>query len=424
MSARCRTPSSFRAGRSLPWRNLAAWTRRATMACSITALLATAGCSSETRDPFVDEDLGAVEKSLSPGQLTVYPGLQKPDGGHYVRQINGYFNGEETGYWFFGFASRQTADIFIFCKKSDSLCPFDSKGHAQWSHMVGQPVFSHIPPESGFSPFWVVWVVQVPDDYVANSLKSVTGIFRARDAGRVQVDQHVFDHGGTIGKDLTIMHCAHVIAGTTLDRVGEDLVNKPGTKMRVIESRTGWHKQHKVTFFDFTASEGVSAPDPISQSRPLMRTSDIFVLFRDCAGGSKSLICQKVNSLQGSVSERGTETDFTGDGDKRDTNNVLIAFPYTAPVDPKDADRSYSPLWRVNAVKIRPQYDADVQLIDNTLDQKKSSVRSIADVRKLLGQGRTYDIDFVSEGMTGTAIPGNDGLTFFSCPSQVAWDAP
>ncbi len=382
------------------------------------------GCPTESKPSLVQAGLGPVEDALTPQDRTVYPGLDLPNGERYVRQINGYFNGEQTGYWFFGFAARRTADAFFVCRDGDDMCPLDPKGHIQWDRLVGGPVFSHIPTETGYSPFWVMWTVRVPTDYKANDLKSMDGIMAAKTAGWVKVEQQMFDHGGTIGTDLTLTHCAQVLAGTTLDRAGETLVNKPTVKMRVIQPRKGWHKQRQVTFFDFNASEGVSSPDPISQSRPLMRTSDIFVAFRDCAGGSKSLICQKVNSLQGSVSERGTETDFTNDNDKRDTNNVIIAFPYTVPVDPKDADRAYSPLWRVTAWKIKPAFDSQVKLIDVTLDQDKSDVKSVAQIRQLLAQGSLYDLDFVNEGMTGTAIAGNDGLTFFSCPSQVAFDAP
>ncbi len=390
----------------------------------VLAVLALSGCPSETPPSLVQPGLGPVEASLTSQDRTVYPGLDLPDGTRYVRQINGYFNGEQTGYWFFGFAARRTADAFFVCRNGDDQCPLDPKGHITWDRLVGDPVFSHIPTESGYSPFWVMWTVRVPADYKPNDIKSMDGMLAAKAAGWITFDMQTFDHGGTIGKDLTITHCAQVLAGTTLDRAGETLVNKPTVKMRVIAPRKGWHKQHQVTFFDFNASEGVSSPDPISQSRPLMRTSDIFVAFRDCAGGSQSLICKKVNSLQGSVSERGTETDFTNDGDKRDTNNVLVAFPYTAPVDPKDADRAYSPLWRVTAWKIKPSYDDQVKLVDYTLDQDKSAVKSVAQVREHLAAGHLYPLEFVNEGMTGTAIPGNDGLTFFSCPSQVAFDAP
>ncbi len=386
--------------------------------------LALGACDTDPPAQKGEADLGPIEHSLDQNGLSVFPGLTRADGSHYIRQINGYFNGEETGYWFFGFASRATADIFVFCREGDVVCPFDSHGRAQWSHMVGAPVFSRMPGEVGFSPFWLVWRVTVPADYEPNELKSVAGVQAAVAAGRVKMTLNLHDHGGTVGVGQTIMHCAHVMAGTTLERAGEDIVGRPGVKNRIIERRVGWHKQYRINFFDFTASEGVTSPDPNSQSRPLMRISDIYVAFRDCNGGSKSTVCGLVNTLAGSVSERGTETDLTADGDKSDTNNVLVAFPGHLPVDPVDAERVYSPLWRVNKVLVKPDHDKDVLLIDDTHDQTKSMIKSVADVRAWVAKGWINPIVFVDEGMTGTAILGNDGLTFFSCPSQVPFDAP
>ena len=393
------------------------------LSVAMTALLLAAACTADP-EPSAEADLGPIENSLDDNALSVFPGLKRDDGSHYIRQINGYFNGQETGYWFFGFASRATADVFVFCREGDKVCPFDQKGHAQWSHMVGDPVFARVPGQTGFSPFWLVWQVTVPASYQANDIKSVAGVHAAVAAGRVKMDLHLHDHGGAIGRGQTIMHCAHVLADTTLERAGEDIVGRPGVKNLVIERRRGWHKQYRIHLFDFTSSEGVTAPDPNSQSRPLMRTSDIYVLFRDCNGGSKSTACGLVNTLAGSVSERGTETDLTNDADKRDTNNVLVSFPGQLPVDPIDAERVYSPLWRVNKVVVKAAYDKNVQLLDDTHDQTKSSVKSVADIRALVTQGYDKPIEFVDEGMTGTAILGNDGLTFFSCPSQVPFDAP
>lgn len=398
------------------------------LSCTLSLLaalgLALGACTSDPAPAKGEVDRGPIENSLDDNGLSVFPGLQRADGSHYVRQINGYFNGEQTGYWFFGFASRATADVFVFCRQGDAVCPFDAKGKAQWSHMVGNPVFARMPGQVGFSPFWLVWKVTVPADYEGNEIKSVEGVHAAVAAGRVKLDLNLHDHGGSIGVGQTIMHCAHVLADTTLERAGEDLVGKPGIKNRIIERRVGWHNRYQIRFFDFTASEGVTSPDPNSQSRPLMRTSDIYVAFRDCNGGSKSTVCGLVNTLAGAVSERGTETDLTNDGDKRDTNNVLVSFPGTLPVDPVDADRVYSPLWRVNRVMIKAAHDQDMLLVDDTHDQTKSMIKSVAQVREYVNKGWVYPIEFVNEGMTGTAIQGNDGLTFFSCPSQVAFDAP
>ncbi len=404
----------------------------AAIACALTA------CSTETSR--VEQDLGPIENVVDDIARTVWPGLDRSDGSRYIRHINGFFDEEITGYWFVGFASRITADAFFFCREGETTCPFDADGRFDDSSQVGLPVFARVPGEAAFSPFWMAWVVRVPDDYQPNELKSAYGIESAASAGRVRIEQHYHDFGGAVGPDETIMHCLLVLKGTELERNGTTIVgtDKP---MKYVKPRMGWHKQYQVEFYDFTISEGLFPPDPVSDQRPYMPFSDIFVLFRDCKGEqdqidaacagdkdkttecanakkAKGYVCDHLNNeLPGAISERGIETDMTGDGDKSDTNNVIVAFPGVPPASA--ADPVYSPLWRINVVGVPAASKDKISLIDDTLVQDDSEVRSVKRIRELVTDDILAKPVFMSEAMAGNAIPGNDGKVFFSCPSQV-----
>ncbi len=383
-------------------------------------LLAVCSHGCDTAVPDVGEpELGPIEDMLDEVSMTVWPGVVKDDGVRELRRINGFNNGDPTGYWFANFASKNAPDIFWFCREGDTLCPFDERGVIDRSRTVGNPVVSSIPGESTYSPFWLSWRVTVPDDYEADEVKSVDAVEAGVKEGRFSVEKVVFDHGGELGPADTIMHCLLVLTGTLLEGNGEDLVGQPGKPSMEIPVQEGWFRQYRVQFYDFTFSEGVFAPDKASESTPKMRSADIFVFFRDCANGSPTEVCQYAASSAdlGAVSERGVEQDFTGDGDKGDTNNIISAIPRKIPDDP--LDKPYSALWKVNRVAIPPENDDRLQLIDLTLDQDTSAIKSTQVMREYVAAGLVAEPKPISEEDVGNSIPGNDGEVFFNCPSQV-----
>ncbi len=393
---------------------------RSAFAASCLALCGGLFACTSDNTTIAEPDLGLLDSVVDAKARAIWPGRVLTDGSRVVRSINGFVDGSAIGCWLFGLSSRLTADAFVFCKDGDAQCPFDASGHAQWQRMVGDPVFARMPGETGYSPYWLVWVVRVPDGYTAGDLKSVDGIKAAVASGQVRAEQHVFDHGGTIGKGPAVMHCALVLAGTTL----EDGATGAGAKNQQIEDRQGWHKQYRVHFYDFSATEGVGPADSASQSRPLMIVSDLLVLRRDCDGGSTSFLCKSANSIRGWVSEGDADNDFTHDGDKSDTNHIFLATPGHAPTAPQDANRAYSPLWKVSTVGIVAAHDNDVTLVDTTGNQDTSSVKSVAELRALVQQGLLMEPEPLTEAQAGVTLPGNDGQVFFSCPMQVPMTAP
>ena len=374
-----------------------------------------AGCE---HDPASgEEDLGPIDATVDELARTVWPGVDGDDG-RFVRLLNGFFGDEPTAFWFGGLAPRHTADLFWFCREGDTACPFDGSGAINRAAAVGDPVFATMPGEVDHSPFWRLWVVRVPGDYEADELKSTLGIQQAAEEGRVSVEVARIDHGGDIGPAEVIVHCLMVLEGTTLEGNGDDLVGQPGVASELVPLRGGWHKQYRVSVFDFIDTEGVFAPNPSSESVPRMPDSTLFVLERDCAGGSTSAACAALGQDAAPVSELDVAADLTGDSDRRDTNDVLAGL-LGQPLGGDPWERAYSPLWRVQRVRVRAEHDADVALIDTTGDQGQSDARSVADLRALFEAGRIDAPEDQPED-PALAIPSNDGAMFFSCHSQVA----
>ncbi len=372
------------------------------------------GCPSAP-EPGPEESLGPIEQTVDAVEATVWPGVDAVQGRH-VRLLNGFFDGVPSSYWFAGFASRRAADVFWFCPEDDAACPFTEDGAIDRSATLGDPVFAVVPGDASYSPFWLVWVVRVPADYEADELKSVVGIEAAANDGRVVVERALFDHGGAIGPDAAIMHCLLVLDGTELEGNGDDLVDEPGVPALPVPVQQGWNRRYQLNFFDFTENSGLFPPAVDSESVPMMPTADIFVFFRDCVNGSTTEVCTNTGLDLAAVSERGVELDLTDDGDRRDNNNIISGFPHTPA--PHPLDRIYSPLWRVQQVVVNPEHDDDFLLFDTSRDQSVSDVRTPTRMRELIELGWVQPPREISEMDSGNAIPGNDGVTFFNCPSQ------
>jgi hypothetical protein len=376
---------------------------RAPFAASLVVALA-AGCSDDATGP--EEDRGPIEAVLDALTRTVWPGVIGGDGTRRIRHVNGFRDDQQTGYWFAGLAPRFTADVFWFCRDGD-VCPRAPDGSVNRGGFTGAPVFARLPGETGYSPFWNVQVVHVPVDYQADSIKSALGVERA-----------VADDRATVEPLGLIAHCLLVLHGTELERNGMDLIAQPGVPALAMTARTGWHQQYRVTYFDFSGTDGWFEPDPSSGEVPRMPWADTFILYRDCDGGSQASLCDLTSGQFPSVSELGVAHDLTGDGDLADTNNLLAALPGSAPADP--ADRPYSPLWAIKVARVRPEHDVDVRLIDTTGDEADSDLMSVAELRAAVAAGQVDAPQPMSEAQAGNQVPGNDGEVYYDCPSQVA----
>ncbi len=347
---------------------------------------------------------------------TVWPGVEGNEGRH-VRLLHGFFGGAPTAYWWIGFARRHTSDVFWFCPEDDAGCPFDERGAIDFDRLVGDPVFATMPGEVDYSPFWLTWIVRVPEDYPADALKSVFGIEEAVEEGLVTMERAVFDHGGDVGPGDAVMLCSLALDGTTLEDNGGPLADT-GEDSLFVPTRLGWHKGYRVNYFEFTEGEGPIPASFSSESRVETTAANIFLFYRDCANGSTSPVCDAVGAGDvAPIDERGVEADFNGDGDRQDTNNTISGFPGVDPTDPWDV--RYSSLWKVHVVRVAPGSDADVTLMDTSGDQQVSDVMGMADLRDLVDQGLLLPPLAATQQDVVDPFGTGDGEVFFNCPSQV-----
>jgi hypothetical protein len=188
--------------------------------------------------------------------------------------------GTLTEYYNFDIQPTQPVNIYVFFKSGAS------------SSISGQNnVIPSIPGDAGYNDFWLVNKVIVPDNYVANSLTSVSEITSS---------------GYPIEKTTMIVNCPVVPFGSVASK-------KFGGGSSSLT--TGWYNGKAVTYFNFDEKALTTTPDGKVPVVP------IYVMFNDNAAGPSS----------GFKTENGTDQ----------THNVLSVTP---------ASGGYSPLWSVNVV--------------------------------------------------------------------------
>ena len=380
--------------------------------CAALLLSASAGCSQAHAGPAGD-DLGWVDDGLSAADRVFWPGIDHL-AGRLVPFINGFGNDRRTGYWFLGVADRRTADVFIFCREGDQACPLDAQGRIAWETTIGRPMFSRVPGDPRYSPWWQVWTVRVADDFPADSILTVGALFTAvaLDEAEVYAEQR---NDGETDRAL-IVHLPMVLRGTTLEDNGGAMPDGVGRRLP-IASRVGIRQGRQVEFFDFSASEGVFLAAPDSEHRPLMPAAKIYIYYRACDGESESPLCglPGEEGQRRPVSERGLGQDITGDGDVNDSNNVIGSLPCEAP---EGAEPPYSPLWAVHRVDILAE--PGLRLIDDMADGTRSDMRSASQMQEAVAAGS------LAAPVPATGVSPAEGIEpgplFFNCPVPIAVD--
>lgn len=380
-------------------------------------LLALGGCPNPV-GPEGDPNLGPIDDTVTRSDRINWPGVDTGRG-REIPFIRGFANGAPNAYWFLGFASKRSADSFWFCREGDESCPLDEHRRLNWDTLVGNPLFMRIPGQAGFSPFWQMWVVRVPDDYEADSVKTIETLHEMDLARQVHVEPFILDFGeiaGTFrGPQEVLLHCALVLRGTILAENGDTLPDGSGP-MLVMENHFGWHEGFEVEFVDFSPSDGVFPEDVTSDSRPLMPFGKIYIHWRWCDRDPVPEICDIPGFALGDrrpVSERGLGQDVTGDDDPNDTNNTLGALPCDLQ---REGEPPYSPLWQPNAVFV----PAEVGLVDTYRSQNESDIQSVNDIFAGVEAGLYPEPVPQSEDSTGNPFPGNEGVVFFNCPVPVS----
>jgi len=196
-------------------------------------------------------------------------------------------NGEKVQYYNFDVQPVVSAPIFAFFKEGEDS-PIENQ-----LNIIGV-----IPGDPGYSDFWHVHKVIVPDDYIANTITNVTDLMSS---------------GYEIQRTNMIVNCPIVPEGSTAKLRYKESTDKSLTG--------GWYKDQVVFYFNFFEKKLiVDLPSTGSPSVPL---ADILVTFNinpDQPGGGPA---------SGFVTENGTEQ----------THNVVDTLP---------EDPGYSPLWDVD----------------------------------------------------------------------------
>ncbi len=188
-------------------------------------------------------------------------------------------------YYNFDVQSSTPKDIYVFFK-AGTTSPISGQNN----------IISSIPGENGYTDFWLVNKVIVPDSYVPNSITS---------------EAEVLVSGYTITKTTTIVNCPVVPFGSTAAR----------SKTAGVASglTSGWYKGNAAAYFEF--NEAVVT----TTASGMVPTSVIYVMF--------NINPSAANPASGPASGYKTET-----GNTIQTHNVLATIA---------GDAGYSPLWTV-----------------------------------------------------------------------------
>ncbi|WP_217447589.1 hypothetical protein [Maribellus comscasis] len=217
-------------------------------------------------------------------------------------------NGEKVQYYNFDVMPLKSAPIYVLFKEGEST-PVEGQLN----------IIDVIPGDEGYSDFWHVHKVTVPDYYRANTVTSLAELTAM---------------GYPNERTNLIVNCPVVPDGSTAE-----LRYKPENTNGLIR---GWYKDMVVTYFDFSEKTlTVELPD---EGHPNAPVSDILVTFNinpDMEGGGPP---------SGFVTEMGTDQ----------THNVVQTIP---------EDDMYSPLWNVNV------YDnADFDMVSNWMSAMSANI--------------------------------------------------
>ncbi len=274
--------------------------KRVTIAFALIGVLAFASCKKEEEDvvvPPVAETpadpttapRATIDRfSSDAGTLMVRDGMNGlPEAGVGINFDQAPFithglgpDGEHVQYYNFDVQSTSAAPIYVFFKPGATM-PVDGQLN----------IIDVIPGEAGYNDFWQVTKVNVPADYVANTVSSLS---------------EINSKGYSTEATNMLVNCPVVPDGScAIKRIGGGSAGL----------HQGWYKDKIVYYFTFEEAAYTS------DSGSLMDTSPIYVTFNvnPPAGGPPS----------GFVVEAGTVL----------THNVLATLP---------GDANYSPLWSVS----------------------------------------------------------------------------
>lgn len=254
-------------------------------------------------DRFSDEAAVLMKRSANEAM----PAVNAPvnfDEAHFKTQSLGP-DGQIVRYYNFDVQALAPAPIYVLVQGEDNT-PVNGQLN----------IIDVIPGESGYSDFWLMYFVKVPDNYLANSITSY---------------QEIVDKGYNIEKQTAIVNCPVVPYGSTADE------NVNGSANPLLQ---GWYKGKAVFYFTFEEKE------LHADNLGLVPVSPIYVTF--------NINPDEANPESGPPSGIKFETNGV------QSHNVIETIP---------VDDDYSPLWAVYV------YDnADFENVSNLETAKAANI--------------------------------------------------
>ncbi len=272
-------------------------------------------------------------------------------------------DGEVVEYYNFDVQPDVPAPIYLF---------FDESGNRLEEQLN---IVDVIPGDAGYNDFWQVFQVTVPDDYVMNSITSLTELTAS---------------GFDIEETATVVNCPIVPDGSTATkRFGPE---------ESMELNEGWYQDMVIYYFNFFEKVLTLTPDD------KVPVSDILVTFNinpDMDGG-------------------GPPSGFVTEGATAQTRNAVETLP---------EDAAYSALWNVSAydnADFKMVYDfasassanviaADIALVNCPVVSSSEGNLPMdpesADKTSIDRFGESFATLFVRDGSNGLPMP-NEPVDF------------
>jgi hypothetical protein len=232
-------------------------------------------------DRFSNESATLMKRSENPSLPDANAAINF-DEGVFISQGFGP-NGEVVKYYNFDVQPLTPAPLYMIYREGESTSVAEQLN-----------IINVIPGDIGYSDFWIIYKVTVPNDYVANTVTSYDDIVKK---------------GYAITKTSEVFNCPVVPFGSTSSL-------RYGTESN--ELHRGWYKDKVVYYFTYMEQELTA------NQAGLMPISPIYVTFNI----NPNDMNPNSGSASGDVLESGS----------LQTHNVVATIP---------TDSDYSPLWSV-----------------------------------------------------------------------------
>ena len=302
---------------------------------SITLL---SGCAPAEPPPSIDESA-----TLS-AQIAEHDGVDD-----VLRRFSAFVHGEPVQYWHIPGQGEHAAPLYRLCRP---------EGEDDCAALDHPPIVDLLPGDDGYSPFWQVHWVQLPEGWSGQitSVEQMRAVIASEGAAEPRSTSE-------------LMHCP-IVASDVQIEVDDGVLQRAGGTLYV--------RDFAAHCLDFTATRAHHSVLPDGT----LFIRNVYLLTRE--GESAPL------------SEPARMMDLNGDGDTQDSNNIFgVAL----------SDADYTPLWRL----VRVTVPAGL----SSIDDGTPAYRSHSDM---------FDVapDYTITPIDGKIVDYEITPTLINCPLQSA----